>query len=75
MPVLMDINEGKENDLSFDEFRTQEIPFEPSSIKSAPVFADEQPISYEDFGSGIDRRHARRYLLLIKFGQNYSDFL
>ena len=33
----------------------------PTSIRSEPVFVDDAgPISYEDFGHGIDKRHARR---------------
>ena len=32
----------------------------PTSIKSAPVFDNAEPLTYDDFGSGIDKRHARR---------------
>ena len=59
-PILENMEEDKENSFNFhtpDEIHP--FPGGPTSIRSAPVFEDAGPMSYEDFGSGIDKRHAR----------------
>lgn len=59
-PIMEDFD--KENSIADFEVPTDIPPYGhggPTSIKSAPVFEDAGPLSYDDFGSGIDKRHAR----------------
>jgi len=63
----------KENSLDGFETAILQPMGGPTSIKSDPVFHDPGPLSYEDFGSGIDRRHARSSAIGT-FGFNGCSF-
>lgn len=63
-PIIEDLEKENELGSEFEEPSAIRGPFGeqcPTSIKSAPVFNDEDagPMSYEDFGEGIDKRYAR----------------